>query len=144
MKATKAILLVCLFAGVWVGGIYLNRVTEAEKQEQEAQAKAEDDAKRARAAEEGKAKLARMTAEIEAQKRRVEACEVWIGMSESQLIQSWGSPESRNSTESAKGTRYQYVYVRTPDHSRCGRGKVPRRAYVYVEGGTVMSIQRRD
>lgn len=54
-----------------------------------------------------------------------------IGMTADEVRDSvWGSPEKINSTETAYGTREQWVY--------------PDRGYVYLKDGVVTSIQHRD
>ncbi|HXV60653.1 MAG TPA: hypothetical protein VEK15_08165, partial [Vicinamibacteria bacterium] len=99
---------------------------------------------------------------------RIDRCEAWIGMTERELIQSWGEPERRNTTSTARGDRFQLVYefkwqygtdakTGKTDYSsgkyvnssfqslpRCAKDSLPRNAYVYTEGGVVHSIQRRE
>lgn len=75
---------------------------------------------------------------------RLANCEVWIGMTYDELIASWGKPQSSNSTESASGIRYQFVFERTRElAAKCGN-TIPDRAYVYVENDVVEAIQKLD
>jgi hypothetical protein len=53
--------------------------------------------------------------------------QIWIGMTEAMLVDSWGSPEEINRTVTANLTRKQYVY--------------PGYQYVYVENGKVVAWQ---
>lgn len=52
---------------------------------------------------------------------------IWIGMTEEMLIDSWGRPEKVNNTVTRYGTRKQYVYSSSQ--------------YVYVENGMVDAWQ---
>jgi hypothetical protein len=53
--------------------------------------------------------------------------EIWIGMNEQMLLDSWGHPNDKNVTLSQYGRREQWVY---------GSGR-----YVYLDDGNVTSIQ---
>lgn len=53
-----------------------------------------------------------------------------IGNSEIEAIHAWCYPDHRNTTETAHGTREQWVY--------------PDRGYLYFEDGRLVAIQRRN
>ncbi|MDX5477157.1 MAG: hypothetical protein LPJ98_01770 [Cyclobacteriaceae bacterium] len=59
--------------------------------------------------------------------KRIANKEIWIGMSEDLLLESWGFPEEINRTVTTYLVRKQYVY--------------PRGQYVYVENGKVTAWQ---
>ena len=59
--------------------------------------------------------------------KRIANKEIWIGMSEDLLLESWGFPEEINRTVTSNLVRKQFVYT---------RGK-----YVYVENGKVTAWQ---
>ena len=76
---------------------------------------------------------------------KIARCEIWIGMAEGELIESWGVPKSRNVTETEGGRHDQLVYVHengSESVRRCGRQYLPKHAYVYIEDGAVTAIQR--
>ena len=55
---------------------------------------------------------------------------VWVGMSESDLVKSWGKPERVNTDTYASGQHKQYVYG--------------NRQYVYVVNGVVSAISQSE
>lgn len=59
--------------------------------------------------------------------KRIMKKEVWIGMNENMLLESWGKPLDVNTTVTANNTHKQYVY----SNSR----------YVYTDNGIVTAIQ---
>ncbi|MCF1753383.1 hypothetical protein [Mariniradius sediminis] len=59
--------------------------------------------------------------------KRIFMKEVWIGMTEDMLLDSWGEPEEINRTVTATLVRKQYVY--------------PGQKYIYVENGKVTAWQ---
>lgn len=81
---------------------------------------------------------------------RISKCEAWIGMSESELDASWGSPSKTNVTTTRVGERSQRIYRHLINGqlvkigSRCDPESLPERAYVYVENGVVTAIQARQ
>jgi hypothetical protein len=59
--------------------------------------------------------------------KRVHSKQIWIGMTESMLLESWGQPKDINTTVTKYGTSKQFVY---------GNGR-----YVYVKNGNVEAWQ---
>lgn len=57
---------------------------------------------------------------------------VLIGMTEDELVQSWGNPSKKNKTMSASGTSEQWVYYRRD---------IGDTQYVYVTNGVVTTVQ---
>ena len=57
---------------------------------------------------------------------------ILIGMTNQEVLRSWGAPTKINSTISARGSSEQWVYRRE---------KIGNDQYVYVENGIVRSIQ---
>jgi len=62
---------------------------------------------------------------------RISNKEIWIGMSEEMLLDSWGRPSNKNITQSAFGKSEQWIY---------NRGQF-RSDYVYLNDGIVSTIQ---
>lgn len=62
---------------------------------------------------------------------RISNSEIWIGMTEEMLLDSWGRPNNKNITETAFGRSEQWVY---------NRGQF-RSDYVYLDKGIVSTIQ---
>jgi hypothetical protein len=65
---------------------------------------------------------------------RIYNSEVWVGMTEEMLIDSWGRPNNKNVTETVFGKSEQWVYRRGSFNSD----------YVYVENGKVTAIHTND
>jgi len=66
--------------------------------------------------------------------KRIREGEVWVGMTEEMLIESWGTPNSKNITESRFGRSEQWVY----------RKGQYQNDYIYLRDGEVESIQIRE
>lgn len=57
---------------------------------------------------------------------------VMVGMTQAQVLQSWGPPDKKNRSIRATGTSEQWIY---------NRGDIGRDQYLYLEDGLLTSVQ---
>jgi Protein of unknown function (DUF2845) len=58
--------------------------------------------------------------------------QVFIGMSEEEVVRSWGKPNKINRSVNARNIHEQWIYE---------RGEIGNSQYLYIEDGVVRSIQ---
>jgi Protein of unknown function (DUF2845) len=58
--------------------------------------------------------------------------EVFIGMTSEEVVRSWGKPNKINRSVSARSVHEQWIYE---------RGSIGRSQYLYMEDGTLRSLQ---
>jgi hypothetical protein len=107
--------------------------TEWETEDSQARELRELNERLARFRAESDARLKKSLAEINANSERERKCAAGkpvIGMSKTEALKVWCEPSNVNTTETAGGTREQWVFK--------------DRGYLYFENGVLVAIQRRN